>query len=520
VALGRAIEKPSVFLSFAGEDLDWKQSLMEPRWWSSLTSAATIYAYDDRPVRAGELDAEMERRISGSSAFIALISKYYIAKDGVVELEFKSAVSRFKDKARQAFFYAVVIDPEGKEWWDKRANVLFEQHEWLRKKTYWDLIEDGGPALFDGKLRPHYARVVRKFAEDMAKEIVATPVVDPQVKPAEKSRIIVLGRPGADAAPGAPTNEGLEKAHEELLVEMRTRKVDVSDWGNGWARAKGEQQERRVRELLGPVGAIVRPLALHEAFEAAISPNVTFDYLEYLASDKAGRTDIRNIKTSLWLPSEHRDHPDAKVFLEKAKVRATDTNPILCIAAALELADRLAPRNQFAQISVEALDDLNPIETNGPTARKVVEEEVRAFVRKGAELARIELDPLIRQFLNYRRLANHILEAKGGRIMVVAHDLQEHFAQNYADAHRMLGNKVRNLKESVESIVDLGRGQIIPITVVVTNFEHLQNDFVLDEEIAGTKWWLLPGRVRDGRFTAEEDVYERITQNVSVMLQG
>ena len=146
---------------------------------------------------------------------------------------------------------------------------------------------------------------------------------------------------------------------------------------------------------------------------------------------------------------------------------------------------------------------------------------MRSCLIKGAQLANIEIEqPLVRQFLNYQKLANQISEAKGGRIMLVAHDLQEHRADSIADAHKILGRKVRNLKESVESRVDLSRGQIIPITFVVTNYDHLKNDTVLDEEIAGIKWWLLPGQVSNGRFVPEEDIYDRVVKNVSKMLQS
>jgi hypothetical protein len=524
LALGVTKPKPLVFLSFAGEDVEWKRTLMQGKWWASLTKVAGIYDYDDKPLRDGGLDASMIAQINASSAFIALLSKYYIGKNGVVESEFRQAVDRYKEPARQHLFRAIVIDAEAKEWWDGGGNALFAQHDWLRKKIYWPLIEDGQPALLNGDLQPRYSRDVRDYAEAFAKAIVASPAIETGVKPTEQKKIIILGRPNSDASSDAATNSGIAVACDELLAQLRNRRADVSDWGNGWARARGEQQDVCVRELLGPVGAIVRPLAPSEAFDAAVSPEITLNQLQFLAGAKAAPADIRKIKTSLWLPFEHRDHPDAKIFVDKVGSQTPDTNPLLCVAAVSELVDRLVPRaadKTIAQISVEALDDVEPIEADGPTARKIVEEELRAFVRKGAERAKIELgQPLIRQFLNYRRLANQITEAKNGRTMLVAHDLQEHIAGNNADAHRILGNKVRNLKESVESMIALSRGQIIPLILIVTNYEYLQNDIVLDEEIAGAKWWLLPGRVSHGRFSAEQDVYDHITESISRMFLG
>jgi hypothetical protein len=522
MALGQIKQKPSVFLSFAGEDVEWKRTLMQPNWWASLTKVAEIHDYADNPARSGDLAARMDEAINASSAFIALISKYYIAKDGVVEREFRTAVERYKAPQAQKLFLAIVIDAEGKEWWDRQDNELFRRHEWLRTKVYWPLIEGRDPALLRGDLQPHYARKVRGYAEDLAKEIEATPIAAPEEKPsAERGRIIILGRPTAQAAPDAAADSAIARARDALVGELRNRRADVSEWGDGWARASADKQEVCARELSGGTKAIIRPVGPGDAFDAALSPEVTLNLLKFIAAK--GAPDVSQIKTSLWLPAEHRDHPDAKVFVDKAAGQAADTNPMLCVAAALELADRLAPlgtMSKITQISVEELDDIEQIE-NGPTARKLVEDELRATLIKGAQLAKLEIEPpLVRQFLNYQKLANQISEAKGGRIMLVAHDLQEHRADSSAAAHKILQRKVRNLKESVEGLVDLSRGQIIPITLVVTNYDHLKNDHVLDEEIAGIKWWLLPGQVSNGRFSPVEDIYQHVVRNVSKMLRG
>src|SRR5262249_14034546 len=152
--------------------------------------------------------------------------------------------------------------------------------------------------------------------------------------------------------------------------------------------------------------------------------------------------------------------------------------------------------------------DINQI-AGGRTARKIVEDELRGCLLDGARLAKVEVEPpLIRQFLNYQKLANQIADAKGGRIMLVAHDLQEHQAASAPDAHRMLARKVRTLKETVEGIVAPARGQFIPITVVVTNYKNLKDDNLLDEEIAGIKWRLLPGELNEGKFYPDPDVYK------------
>jgi hypothetical protein len=42
---------------------------------------------------------------------------------------------------------------------------------------------------------------------------------------------------------------------------------------------------------------------------------------------------------------------------------------------------------------------------------------------------------------------------------------------------------------------------------------------VLDEEIAGIKWWLLSGQLKGGKFSPEQDVYDRIVSNIARVLK-
>ena len=144
--------KPVVFLSFAGEDVEWKRSLMKPTWWGALTPVATIYDYDDQPVTRGDLYKEMAGLVGNCSAFLVILSKYYIAKAGVIEHEFKTAIERFSEASLQDLFCAIIIDAEAKEWWEGRQNALFEKHKWLQDKIYWPLIEGNEPAILGGNL--------------------------------------------------------------------------------------------------------------------------------------------------------------------------------------------------------------------------------------------------------------------------------------------------------------------------------------------------------------------------------
>jgi TIR domain len=218
MALGQIKDKPSVFLSFAGEDVEWKRTLMQPKWWVSLASVASIHDYDDNPARSGGLDASMDEAIFSSSAFVAIISKYYIHKDGVVEREFRSAVERYKAPALHDRFRVVLIDAEAKEWWDTRQSDLFQRHEWLRQITYWELIERGMPALLNGDLEQRYAREARDYAEALANAITVRPAVTPdKPPPVQSGKIITLGQPGRGAAPDAVT----ENARGPAMLDGR-----------------------------------------------------------------------------------------------------------------------------------------------------------------------------------------------------------------------------------------------------------------------------------------------------------
>jgi hypothetical protein len=520
MALGRSKQKPTVFLSFAGEDVEWKQTLMEPRWWAALTKVAEVLDYDDKPTRFGDLCQRMGQLVKQSSAFIVILSRFYIEKDGVIEHEFRAAADRFSDPDQRNFFRVIVIDPEAKQWWDGRQNKIFEEHQWLQNQIYWELIDQNKPALLTGDLKPRYARDVRDYAEKLAASVTASQTREPSVAPTSNGSIVLLGHPKATNY--AMTNASIVKAREDLAARLRARSADVSEWEDGWSVGNNDKREMRVGQLRGTAQAVVRPLGPDEAFDAAVSPEVTANQLSFVAGPKIDRAEISKIKISLWLPSEHSNDPDAQIFVENARKQPASANPRLCVAAARELAELLVPSNvggKITQISIEELDDIREIE-DGRTARKIVEDELRECFRDGVRRANLDIGPpLVRQFLNYQRLANQIAEAKGGRVMLVAHDLQEHLAANPSDAHRMLGRKVRNLKESVEGIVTPFRGQLIPITLVVTNFENLRNDIVLDEEIAGIKWWLLSGQLAGGKFSPEPDVYDRIVNNIAKVLQ-
>jgi hypothetical protein len=512
-------QKPTVFLSFAGEDVEWKRTLMHGPWWAGLTKVADLYDYDDEPTRAGDLQANMSKLVGESSAFIVLLSKYYIRKNGIIEHEFKTAIERYQKPEYQKLFCVIIIDAEAKEWWDKRQNSIFAQQPWLERKVYWDLIEGNEPANLSGDLKPRYARDVRDYAENLAKAIAASSM-RPQAASGDNGRIIVLGRSRLPQAAAADTNASISKARSALAAELRSRNAEISEWDDGWTAAGPDVRDAYARQLRGVVNAIVRPIGPDEVFDVSLTPGSVFDHLQYVAGGTGDQSEMRKIKTSLWLPDEYRDHPDAKVFVERSGSQAADANPLLCVAAALQLAERLVPLGgpaKIAQICVEQLDDIQEI-VDGRTARKIVEEQLRQCLRDGASRADLEMDPPVRQFLNYRRLANQIGEARGGRVMLVAHDLQEHLAATFAEACQLLERKVRNLKETVEAIIPLARRQIVPIVMVVTNYKHLQNELVLDEEIAGIKWWLLPGEVKEGRFTAANDVYESVVKNITKML--
>jgi hypothetical protein len=519
MALGRNKQKPTVFLSFAGEDVEWKRTLMEPNWWAALTKVAEIRDYDNDPARSGDLYKRMGELVQQSSAFIVILSKYYLRKEGVIEHEFTAAADRFADPDRRDLFCVIVIDAEAKQWWDGRQNDIFKEHEWLQNKVYWELIDQSEPALLTGDLQPRYAREVRDYAEKLAACVMAHQTSEQIPAPTNGGSIIVLGHPKPNASNYAIGNSSVVKAREELVNELSARHADVTKWEDGWSVGNSNTGEH-ARQLRSSVRAVVRTLGSDEALDAVVSPEITANQLSF--GTKVERAEISKIKISLWLPSEHRNDPDAQDFVDSASKQSPDANPRLCVAAAKELAELLVPSGnggKITQISIEELDDINEIE-GGRTARKIVEDEVRACFLNGARRANVAIEPpLVRQFLNYQKLANQIVEAKGGRIMLVAHDLQEHVAANPPDALRMLGRKVRNLKESLEGIVAPSRGQLIPITLVVTNYENLRNDIVLDEEIAGIKWWLLSGQLKGGKFSPEQDVYDRIVSNIARVLK-
>jgi hypothetical protein len=520
MALAQSKPKPTVFLSFAGEDVEWKRSLMKPTWWGALSQVANLYDYDDKPATRGDLYKEMSGLVGACSAFVVILSKYYIEKGGVIEHEFTTGVERFSEASLQDLFCAIIIDAEAKEWWEGRQNSVFTKHRWLQNKIYWPLIEKNEPAILSGDLEPHYARKVRDYAAKLAAAIKAIPPPQSSATGAGDAAIILLGRPKTNAPAAGPVASGIVKARQDLADALAARSAKVTQWEDGWFQ--NDKKELYSNDLQAPVRDVIRTVGPDEADDAAISPEVTSNQLQYIGGQKAEQSKISKLRITLWLPSEHRDDPNSRVFIDKVATQAADANPTLRVMSPAELAELLVPASgagKITQISMEILDDTSQI-AGGYTARKIVEEEVRVCLRDGAERAKVQVEPpLIRQFLNYQKLANQIAEAKGGRIMLVAHDLQEHRAASTPDAHRMLARKVRVLKESVEGIAAPARGQIIPITIVVTNYANLKDDFLLDEEIAGIKWRLLPGELKEGKFNPDPDVYNWLVGDIAKILQ-
>jgi hypothetical protein len=509
--------KPAIFLSFAGENLEWKRTLMKRKWWEALLRVAEIHDYDERPQRTGNLLEEMEELVLQSSAFIVILSKYYLRDlkaKSVLEREFMTAVKSFSASSEQGRFYPIVIDDDAKRWWDEKKDPIFAENTWLRDKIYWELTEQSKPALLEGPRGPHYAIEVRDYAEEIAATISALGATRP--KSSRQSPLLVLGNPKPTPQTEGSESASIAKDRNKLITSLRARGVQVEDWQDGWIREKTPSKESTLKSSLK---GVVRSIGADEARDVAISPRTTADQLSYLA----GSLDVSKLKITFWLPTGQRNSTDTGAFLEKCKDQPLDANPRFCTAPPQDLAEILVPlggQGSLTQISMEILDDRQVIE-DGRTARKIVEEKVKECVSAGASLARIQnAEPLVRHFISHTKLANQISEARGGRVILVAHDMNEHPASTYVEARQIVASKVRRFKEAVESVLGSVRGRLIPITIIVTNFELLRNDLMLDEEIAGLKWRLLPGRVDKGKFQPEQESQEFLVNDIASVLGG
>jgi hypothetical protein len=420
-------------------------------------------------------------------------------------------------------FLPVIIDEEAKRWWDSGRHPIFTRCPWLRQQNYFQLIENEEPALLSGDKAPRYARQVRQYAKELADAIAAGSGMQPPASDEPGGSIIILGHPTLAPGDYANGNPTLVVARNDLVARLRGRdsKVQPDVWDDGWLYAGDAENQARARRLQGPVEAIVRPVFPRETIEHVRVPKTTVNQLLGATGLQEPAFDTAKLRVSLWLPAEHKNDPSASAFVTSSGVDG-NLNPRFSTLAAQEMAELLVPSAGAAtitQISVEELDDRRVIE-NGRTARKIVEDELRACVAAGAQMARMDVEPpLVRPFLNYQRLANQIIEAKNGKIMLVAHDLQEHPAANTLEAHKLLKRKVQSLKDSVNAAILPMQGKLIPITLVVTNYENLKNDYMLDAEIAGMRWLLLPGRLHAGAFTPEQDIYEKVVNEVSEFLQ-
>jgi len=522
MSLNQVKLRPKIFLSFAGEDLEWKQSLFRHSWWSSLLNVADIFDYENDPESSGDLYLRMGEIIRDCDAFVVILSKYYLSKSGIVEHEFQEGVELCaRAPVEQRLFCPIINDDEALRWWREGKHEVFEQHAWLRDWAYWALIEDKEPAILGGDLEPRYARQVREYARKLADRINKLEVQNvPQAR--NRRSIILLGHPIEKAEDYAAANPTVVTARSDLTKELKGREVAPDCWEDGWLKDNERLKSKRGIQLQSGVDAIVRPLGPKEAIDLAITPEITPNQLLVATGQRSPPGDFSKLKISLWLPSEHRTDPDAKIFVETASAQAASSNPRLYVSSVREIANLLVPSaaaGNMTQISIEELDDIEEIEA-GRTARKIVEEALRTCVMEGARQAKVQLEPpLVRQFLNYQKLAAQIADAEGAWMVLVAHDLQEHLATTTPEAHRVLGRKLRKIRENVEDVLARVRGQLIPITLVVTNYTNLRNDSFLDEEIAGMKWRLLAGQLNAGKFEPEPDLHGRLVGDIAKLLQ-
>jgi hypothetical protein len=528
MSLNNSKPQPTIFLSYSSQNRDWKDRFFgEETWWESVTSVAEFYDYQYKPHVGDRTLEEMTKLIESSKVFIPIISDSYINREGLVEHEFLIAVTVYSNRKDARLFYPILIDKAAEEWWHKKAHDVFKTSEWLRNLSP---IRLASANLSDGK-KITVALDARRLATHIKDGLEHLPSATEQIPieikdPATPDAILVLGDPTKPAAEYAVTHHAVVDARAALTAKLRDQNIALDSWNDGWLNSNSCP-----RKLQEPWPHIVRPVGLDEATAHAVTSDITARQLIF--ATRLDRKYQSAFKISLWLPRDISNDPRAETFIEASnkqasgRVDVTDNDwPSDGVRFSVstvdelvgELSELLAPAGDVTQITVEPVDDLRVVQA-GRNARQIVEDELRTCVIEGARQAAVTVQPLVRQFLNFQRLAGQIVEAKNGRTILVAHDLTEHVARSNADAHKLLGRKLRKLREAVEAAINQIKGTLLPITLAVTNFDNLHNDRLLDEEIAGRKWRILPGRLDQGKFVPVLDNYRKLVEEIATVLR-
>jgi hypothetical protein len=526
MALRDTSTQPTVFLSYASDNEGWKTDFFGQRSWSaSLTNIADIYDYEFDRQYTGELEDVIKSAITASAAFIPIISDSYLSRTGIVEQEFLYGVQVYSGRgADRRLFYPILIDRAAADWWHAKNHKIFKKYEWVRGLSPLSMVD----VDLSKQKKLAASLEARQFMTSVKESLERLPRAEAPVCDADDARpadgpILILGHPTTAAADYAAGHQAIVQARTALTTKLRDQKIAVESWDDGWLSAVNMGSP--TRNLHEPWPQVVRPIGLEEAPQHVAVPNTTAGELRWATG--ITQNDASALKVSLWLPQAMSADPRARRFLDAANETATQRtdgaavsgpagNVRFCVSSVDQIAELLAPSTaggDITQITVEPVDDLRVVQA-GRNARQIVETELRACVSEGARKAAVSVDPLVRQYLTSQKLAAQIAEVKNGRTILVAHDLTEHVASNNLEAHKMLGRKVRKLREAVENAIGQLKCVLLPITLVVTNYSLLRNDPVLDEEIAGVKWRILPGRLDDGRFVPEPENYNNLVQGL------
>jgi hypothetical protein len=523
MALRDSKSQPKVFLSYASDNEGWKTDFFGERSWSaSLTNVADIYDYEFDPRHTGELEDAIKSEITASAAFIPIISDSYLRRNGIIEQEFLYGVEVYSGRgAERRLFYPILIDRAAADWWHAKDHHLFQKHDWLRGLSPLRMVD----VDLSKEKKLSASLEARRFMTSVKESLEGLPRAKAPVLDADDAQpadgpILILGHPTTVAAHYAAGHQAIVQARTALTTKLRDQKIAVDSWDDGWLSAVNMGSPKR--NLHEPWPQVVRPIGLDEAPQHVAVPNTTAGELRWATG--ITQNDASALKISLWLPRDICDDPRAKSFRDAANEGTAQRaaggglagSVRFCVSSVDQIAELLAPSRgdgNITQITVEPVDDLKVIQA-GRNARQIVETELRACVSEGARKAAVSVDPLVRQYLTYKKLAAQIAEAKDGRTILVAHDLSEHVAKNNLEAHKMIGAKVRKLREAVENAIGQLKCVLLPITLIVTNYSLLRNDPVLDEEIAGVKWRILPGRLDDGRFVPEPENYENLVKGL------
>jgi hypothetical protein len=457
---------PTVFISYASEDADWKSNFTFKEWFGQNLGNVLIRDYQMAGnLPYGSINNWLQKEVGAAGAIIVIVSEHYIEKKYTLK-EWWLALSEVE--RRRLIFVPVMIHADAKNWWaeQKRQGTLRDLGGDYAYSDFTDgsgrrtpIVGDRGLAI--DTVTQRIMQLALLIRDNLGHQEVppnapsagdqARPVTEPAITSApstreppasvSKSAIVVLGHANAVAGPEVAENR------TQLIGALQSVSLEPIAWGNGW---QGVPSARQGSGALPQNTIFIQPLGPGEAGLFATNPAVLRKWLDAAvrADRPQGAVALSSYTLVLWLPKDLKDddfesalkgakpgenlvlrHDDAyglAVWMNTEITGAVHAGAALIILEEVpeDRALRPSDKNQSARLRAALHDGFY----------KIIEEELN--------------QPPKRWFFSGDMLEDQLKVLDTDRVIIAIHDLNTGTARERHEAQRELEQKLSAIEDA------------------------------------------------------------------------